>query len=497
MSSPAPGKPRATLDSLPLEIKARIVELCDEQDERFEAMMDETARRARYVDSAHLDVLVAQCRTTNLPSVSALFRVSKAWSDLAAPYRFKVLKLSRTHNVTFRCLIAYSRARHFRQLVLDKPAGPAGDLVFLASILALSFEKVQHIVVKQSVIPVLQLTSLSNGHVRLWDQRGFCAMNLRRLLRVATLLDLSVAECGTITEFLKHSLVLRELTVDLAELSDAPDHLAHILAAAPSVTKLRLVTPAGFSFNMTKPSAPPQTWPSLRSLEIEGPLSGDGIASFALHFAASLTSLVIHTLEDDPDAVVPLFKSEKLPVLAHLTLRTTTDCAYDIAWCMLGTLEPKHVPALTTLAVNFEDHGDALAADSDDKRLLEQIETFAKASRTLRKVTLFDTLSTVMSVQQAYFAQWAARLNLRVCLDPHDSQPEWPVLRAREYQQNRAPNEEMEQSERDALTTGVDRTTQFLYEWVGRAKYLGDDVELARIAESLCAVELERAAMLT
>ncbi|GAA5996482.1 uncharacterized protein JCM10292_007640 [Rhodotorula paludigena] len=499
MSCLAPGKPRATLDSSPLEIKARIVELCDAQDERFEAMMDEAERRARDVDSdsGDLDVLVAHCRTTNLSSISALFRVSKAWSDLAAPYRFKMLELSRTHNLTFRCLVAYSRARHFRQLVLDKPAGPAGDLGFLASILALPLEKVQHIVFKQNVMPVLQLTSLFNGHARLHHPHGFCAMNLRSLLRVATVLDFSVASVATITEFLEHAPVLRELTVNLAELGDARFHLAHILASAPSITKLRLVTPAGFTFDMTTPPAPPQAWPSLRALELEGPMSGDGIASFAHNFAASLTTLLIRTLKNDLDGVVPLFRSEKLPMLAHLTLRTTTGCAYDVACRLLSTLEPKHAPALTKLAVEFEDHVEALAADSDDERLLEQIETFAKASRTLREVTLFDTISVVTPVQQAYFARRAARLNLRVCLDPHDSQPDWTVLRAREYQQNRDQHEDMDQSERDAVTAGVDRTTQFLNEWVGRAKFLGDDVELARIAESLRAVELERAAMLT
>lgn len=93
-SSEAVRPPRASLDSLPTELKKRIVELCAEQDERFKQWthhFEEQVEQSAGLEMAgELDDLVRNVTHRQQSSIGSLFCLSRQWSELAAPFRFKV-----------------------------------------------------------------------------------------------------------------------------------------------------------------------------------------------------------------------------------------------------------------------------------------------------------------------------------------------------------------------------------------------------------------------
>lgn len=92
-SSNAPV-PRVKLDDLPTDLKQRIVQLCAEQDARYKEMV--AALSSRTSSGGH-DCLepedLARLAVRNWPTVGVVFRLNRAWSELAAPYLFTVSAL--------------------------------------------------------------------------------------------------------------------------------------------------------------------------------------------------------------------------------------------------------------------------------------------------------------------------------------------------------------------------------------------------------------------
>lgn len=84
----ASNLPRATMDALPTEVKTRIVEFCHEQDERLR----QWNKRLSQFDLSWPALKSDRQQTIRQHpcTIGVLFRVSKTWSAIAAPFRFKV-----------------------------------------------------------------------------------------------------------------------------------------------------------------------------------------------------------------------------------------------------------------------------------------------------------------------------------------------------------------------------------------------------------------------
>ncbi|BGP31298.1 hypothetical protein JCM10296v2_003062 [Rhodotorula toruloides] len=107
-----------SFDLLPLELAQR----CRQQDDWARSCLDTVSSccAVESRDGENLKQHVKVLRGTYGSSVGALFRLSKAWSAAAAPFRFSHCKVSRTTSFLFRYRIAPLYGQYFRTLEFDK-----------------------------------------------------------------------------------------------------------------------------------------------------------------------------------------------------------------------------------------------------------------------------------------------------------------------------------------------------------------------------------------
>ncbi|GAA5850236.1 hypothetical protein JCM8547_001054 [Rhodosporidiobolus lusitaniae] len=157
-------KPRRTINDLPIELKKEIVELCAEQDERFREWVAKDAEPKLKIASQ-----LKINKSMHGKSVSALFRVSKEFSALAAPHLFQARLFppfsARTHSslhpmqqtlksnqidLTFKCLVAPAHLESFRTLEITTAEQPSGLLPFLPYL-----SKIKHFVINPNTLEAL------------------------------------------------------------------------------------------------------------------------------------------------------------------------------------------------------------------------------------------------------------------------------------------------------------------------------------------------------
>jgi hypothetical protein len=147
-----PSAPLPTLDGLPTEIKIRIVEECAAQDEKWGLLRDHLKECIDVAEGVHPDQEARPAATdqTNArhaleavnraygSTISVLFRLSREWSVLAGPHRFKVrlapaccvscslimstlqvIRTSQTRSLLFRDHILPQRSQLFRKVWFD------------------------------------------------------------------------------------------------------------------------------------------------------------------------------------------------------------------------------------------------------------------------------------------------------------------------------------------------------------------------------------------
>ncbi|BGO98797.1 Proteophosphoglycan ppg4 [Rhodotorula toruloides] len=123
-----PSAPRATLEGLPTEVKARIVEHCAMQDERWkelrkhlEACVDTAEKPAFEGAITNTDVRHAfqAVKEAYKSTIGALFRLSRLWSTLAAPFLFEEVRTSQTNSLFFHHHIVPRHRHFFRKVTFD------------------------------------------------------------------------------------------------------------------------------------------------------------------------------------------------------------------------------------------------------------------------------------------------------------------------------------------------------------------------------------------
>ncbi|KAL8291557.1 hypothetical protein RQP46_002535 [Phenoliferia psychrophenolica] len=109
---------RASFSTLPLELKARIVEMTSDQEDAWSARMDESDERAGHING-----------------LSSLALVNKELRGLAAVHQFKTLHASRSSPSVFRFIILPQHGHHIKEVVFFGPYGE-GSTGYTISILS-------------------------------------------------------------------------------------------------------------------------------------------------------------------------------------------------------------------------------------------------------------------------------------------------------------------------------------------------------------------------
>ncbi|GAA5887589.1 hypothetical protein JCM6882_001462 [Rhodosporidiobolus microsporus] len=361
MSSPSPSCDlKCGMNDLPTEIKARIVELCAEQDERFQRWL--TTRPTVAADLKKHGLMYGR-------SVSALFRVSKQFSELAAPFLFKILKSSKI-DLRFNYAVAPRRLPLFQQIVLEATTRQRNSDQLLPVLPRLTRAK-KLTLHGQAFADLWDANDVSLDFVSLQSSKAlYAALSLRTLSGIT---ELSVDNVRShsykeiIPTFSSTLRVLRICTLPMYGSVPVKD-LAAGLSSAPHLEELdlRLISesPEHLFVDLTTTQRNLKTPLALRHLSLTVNLLHSSHLPFITLFSATLQSLSLDCMSGSeviPQGYSPpAFSSEVFPVLTTLSV-TGED---DAVWDTLASIEPSHLPSLAHLELTLFDVPDWADPDS-------------------------------------------------------------------------------------------------------------------------------------
>ncbi|GAA5887689.1 hypothetical protein JCM6882_001497 [Rhodosporidiobolus microsporus] len=451
-----PQLPRCGMNDLPTEIKARIVELCAQQDERFKV---ELAKAGRPMPKSESRGRPAQQGR----SLRALFRVSREFSLLAAPYLFQAL------DITFKCLVR-RRSNLFKELRLDD----------------LDMTKLTDVVGVLPSLSRLQVMHLDRQAVdRLWNYQSISLNPLSLSHATAQyaayafghLEGISKLECDSLSVTSLTALTSRyeALTVlDLKFDSSFGDEgmLADALSGARSLVALAVTTSGEYGPRAVFDTTPAhqQAMPSLRKLSISTAFLHPNHLTFAACFAATLGDLsfsVWYGYEDGSPFPLPAFSLTAFPSLTRFSLS-----GFDgLTNSALNSITPKLFPALAFVELDSSHIADCDLADDFPLASLASLPRLT----TLHLLNL-DSLSTEAL---AALKDFCAENGLNVQVDPPAIDPrEPPASGMKTVSSWRAKS--------------IRTTLVYLEEQVAKAEAAGSGRDFLRIENSLAAVESTR-----
>ncbi|GAA5916798.1 hypothetical protein JCM6882_004171 [Rhodosporidiobolus microsporus] len=343
-ASPEPQLPRCGMSSLPTEVKARIVELCAEQDERFKVELAKAGRPMPKYDSRGRSAQQGR-------SLRALFEVSKQFSELAAPFPFQALKASKL-DITFKCLVR-RRLDLFKELHLD-----THDLNKLIDVV--------------SVLPnLIDLRSLHMGFYairKLWlsskvtmepliasgSTAQYAAAAFSSLTSVTELHCESIM-VSSIESFLSAYQTLTVLNVRFNRtlVADDDDVLLDALALAPNLRRLVVLVEGDYApwplFDIWPVNATRRA--PVRELSITIPLLHHNLFDFAASFSATLEQLSFSTTYPPPSSMPPspIFTNQ-----VFLHVKRFFLSGYEmVVNGALASLTPKVFPSLTQIDLDL------------------------------------------------------------------------------------------------------------------------------------------------
>ncbi|BGP06211.1 hypothetical protein JCM10049v2_002030 [Rhodotorula toruloides] len=332
---------RTTINDLPTEVKTRIAEYCDEQDERSTKWLMRLSllwKTGPIELRRRLEHALAETADRHQRSVGRLFCLSKEWSQIAAPFRFKNLSTLRMSDPVFQYVVGPLRSQHFTTLALETTPNEQTEAVLLANLALHNLKEVK--------VDGVWFRNVVNTS---YTVKPFSRALLGKLLSKAEFLHLSAVNCIHVEELVKQIPSLRRLRLTL-DTSSAWSHtvLSGVLAACPHLEELDFISITEGGFDFTPVLAARQDirakWPALSSLSYEGDISGSFLA-FAECFGNSLQHLTIHAraFEDTEDG--PQLVNECFPRLTKLVLQGSDASSVPI----LDSLRPRHAPQLQTI----------------------------------------------------------------------------------------------------------------------------------------------------
>ncbi|GAA6026827.1 hypothetical protein JCM8097_005888 [Rhodosporidiobolus ruineniae] len=482
-SSEAVLPPRATLDSLPTELKKRIVELCAEQDERFREStkyLDEQLVESDNISLApELDDLVGSLKRQYVASVGALFRLSKQWSELAAPFRFKTIKASQGDKSVFQFVVGPLRGHHFTRLELD-PVSPTSMSAFLPFLRVLT--NIQHVTVHQTSLDgaIGQHGTLTNYVYAYGEARAFAAQHLRRIIAASRSLDLVLSNDVQVRHFIVNMPTLRRLCLDIQHLRAPTAVLAVVLkhASALEWLEVRLSTEAALpAIDFTLAGLPLCPPPALTALTFHGASPPPWFFTCAALFSTTLRRLEIFSSRDST-APLPGFDSLIFPVLTTVRISGRYISLTDL----IPSFSPSACPRLESLEIDAHGISEFNASAEPMPTLAQHLQSPNSSFRSLR---IFDLTYPLTAEERVYTKTWSSTHKVTARTDPVEPFPSFVLFRT-------GSDLPRDVDSVDDLVSSVDRAADFLASWHAQARQAPRQEEYARLAAVLRAAELAR-----
>ncbi|BGP30248.1 hypothetical protein JCM10296v2_002000 [Rhodotorula toruloides] len=453
---------RATINDLPTEVKTRIAEYCDEQDERSTKWLTRLSLllRAGPIElRRRLQHALAETADRHQRSVGRLFCLSKEWSQIAAPFRFKNLSTIRMNDPVFQYVVGPLRSQHFTTLALDTTPNEQSVAVLLANLALRNLQEVK--------VDGVWFKNVVNTS---YTVKPFSRALLGKLISKAEFLHLSAVDSIHVEELVKQTPSLRRLRLTLDASSVwSRTVLADVLAACPHLKELDFISITEGEFDFTPVLAARQDirdkWPALSSLSYEGDISGSFLA-FAQCFGSSLQHLTIHAraFEDADDG----------PQLVN-----------DVP--ILMSIRPRHAPQLRTLVY-------------EESERTCGIEGYSIILSNIRGNLSLTTAAFTFHIHLAYdiwlaedhqsFAEYSQSRGLAVCLSCDDGGPSFGW---RGDEDEHACNEPSDSFTAQQLRRDVERSLRYLADLREQAERSDNVEHWARLSELLKSAELDRA----
>ncbi|GAA5885601.1 hypothetical protein JCM6882_007489 [Rhodosporidiobolus microsporus] len=487
--SPAPQPPRRTINDLPAELKKRIVELVAQQDDAYEEWT--TALRPKLKGPMRVVLDAQKVRFKN--GLGALFRVSRQWSELAAPLRFKILRASRA-NLNFQMHVMHTRGRHMRYFELD-----ASDPALLAPALSVLAHAPQVDVLTLHRC-VFEYGDRNEAPIRLYNYHkpplaSHLVTTLHRLAKTTTsvrLVDFSPSDVYGVMDPWLRTVSSLHLQMSARAFEDKVSDLGDFLSKAAALVELRLTIMhtvdhevgdwGEIDFEPLIGSLSTRARPPLRALSIKVPLFHISTSSFAALFSSTLTSLDLifsgNEAEDDFDD--PPLDTHPFPLL-H-TLRVRGSWVVDT----IRSIKGSSFPSLHHLELGLEDLWSFDEGNSGVplKRILAEMPQLRSA-----RVHGGSPLVPGLAQELEDMAKPYPRLQAF-------QTPDWPSCPASPFSSPNlgAPYYFFHTAAINPAAEFVHRLAHFLNNELVRTSKIGDEAALLPLVEALRPLELERLA---
>ncbi|BGO89771.1 hypothetical protein NBRC10512_004423 [Rhodotorula toruloides] len=460
--------PRTTINDLPTEVKTRIAEYCDEQDERATKWLTRLTllQRAGPIElRRRLEHALPETADRHQRSVGRLFCLSKEWSQIAAPFRFKNLSTLRMNDPVFQYVVGPLRSQHFTTLALETTPNEQSEAVLLANLALHNLKEVR--------VDGAWFKNLVNPSYTI---KPFSRAVPGKLIGKAEFLRLSVVDGIHVEELVEQTPSLRRLSLTLDASSVwSRTALSRVLAACPHLEELDIFSITEYGFDFTPVLATRQDirdkWPALCSLSYEGGISGSFLA-FAEYFGNSLQHLTIHARVFEHADIGPELVNECFPRLTKLALQGSDASSGPI----LDSLRPRHAPQLQTILYEESERNCGIKGYST---LLSSIDQSATTSPSQLPPSPSTSISPTMFGSRKITSPSPSTPSQA------DSRSVFPATTVFLATTNR----------RSQLRRDVERTLQYLAESRDQAERSGNVEDWARLSELLNSAELDRAIM--
>ncbi|BGP52271.1 hypothetical protein JCM10450v2_008242 [Rhodotorula kratochvilovae] len=470
--------PRVKLDDLPSEVKTRIVELCAEQDERFQEWT--AAVKAMGAMKAEL----AEIRRSHGRSLGALFCTSKGWSEMAAPFLFTTLVASKSTSMAFCCSVAFRRFQHFTKLVLD--AVPTSTLDSLVPVLR-NLTNVRELSIHHSFFDYGFKDATTRDYFSFWTagrtrrEAGVDALGV--LVCQASTIALRLATSSQVNAVIVRTEALTSLRLALDSFANSASKLLELLQLVPSLQKLHLS--GSHDTTVVVPDPTPAGLPKLVSLTLEAPNIHPDFLSVARLFADDLMYLRVDAPYDSEGTTQPAtLAGTVFTRLKRVELEDHDDCILPA----FEALAPTAFPSLMQIRICSKD---LEVVDEFDGYSLEVIGAFdMQEDHPLRLVEMIDPTRPTCTDLCTIVDEWNSAHRVKLAVES-GWLPDSAFLREIHLSED--------EDELIARREAVERTVDYLVAETHRARAVqGEEAaagEYRRLARVLQAAELDRVAM--
>ncbi|GAA6032870.1 hypothetical protein JCM8097_000838 [Rhodosporidiobolus ruineniae] len=456
---------KKSLGDLPAELKARIVELCAKQDERFKEWV-----KSRPSVEAELK----QKQAWHGRSVSAFFRVSKEFSTLAAPYLFRVLKASK-FDLRLKCADPTLRHLLFRELNLD--SAELGKLTDIVAILP-QLVGVNKLAISDKALRKLwgrETVTLNELSLAVLTAQYSAAM-FKRLSKLEEIVTADVTPPKLLPFVLNSGATLRilDLVFDVTGLD--VQSLALVLSPI-SLDKLDIKFTGDHGPSMSLDLARLQPYlstpPPVKTLVFSSGFFHASLFDFCATFSSTLETLSVSSTSLGPLETgtysAPRLASQLFPHVKDFSL---SDYSYSLD--TLQSIRPQHFPALVKLTFDVLDEEEWTVVDYP----LSSLNLPAFSQLTTLSIPDYDGLpADVMDAIDEFCDSNNLRLEQRVSATTAAGTP---------------PAEELGYVSSTARSLRT--TLAYVHAEVDRAEAANDAATLNRLRAALERLEMERVA---